>query len=245
MAYLIPMGGMSQRFKVEGFTLPKYMLYAGNKSLFNLSMSSFSNYFDEKFVFICKDIFETQRFVKNELSILGITNYEIIIIDLQTKGQAETVKLGIERSQLSNNEPIFIFNIDTMRFNYTKPHFLKNCQGYLEVFEGEGNNWSFIEPQQNSNFVNRTTEKNPISNLCSNGLYYFKDKNVFLSCYAKFYKKNHKKGEEYVAPMYNHLIENGYAVQYEKINRELVKFFGIPKEYYDLLKLFINEQGIN
>jgi NDP-sugar pyrophosphorylase family protein len=242
MAFLIPMGGMSARFRSEGFTLPKYMLYAKNKSLFNLSVSTFSNYFDEKFIFICKDIFDTRKFIKEELSILGIKNYEIIVLDLQTNGQAETIKLGIENSVLDNDDEIFIFNIDTKRENYTKPHFLKDCHGYLEVFEGEGTNWSFIEPLQNdSNQVKRTTEKDPISNLCSNGLYYFRNKDFFLETYNSFYEKDHNMGEEYIAPMYNYLIAKEYIVKYDKIDGKLLKVFGVPNEYYDLVKSYLNE----
>jgi hypothetical protein len=242
MAFLIPMGGMSARFRLEGFTLPTYMLYAKNKSLFNLSVSTFSNYFDEKFIFICKDIFDTENFIKEELVILGIKNYEIIVLNFQTKGQAETIKLGIERSDLGKDEEIFIFNIDTKRENYIKPSFLKDCFGYLEVFEGEGSNWSFIEPFQNSsNNVKRTTEKEPISNLCSDGLYYFKNKEIFLETYNCFYKSNHERGEEYIAPMYNHMIKKGYPVKYGKVSSSLLKIFGVPNEYYDLVKSCINE----
>ena len=37
---IIPMAGLSSRFTKSGYTLPKYMLYAGNKSLFRLAVES-------------------------------------------------------------------------------------------------------------------------------------------------------------------------------------------------------------
>ena len=45
MTIIIPMAGLSQRFIDEGYTLPKYMLYIGNQSMFTLSVSSFKKYF--------------------------------------------------------------------------------------------------------------------------------------------------------------------------------------------------------
>lgn len=54
-----------------------------------------------------------------------------------------------------------------------------------------GKHWSFILPDQNGN-VSRTTEKIRISNLCSDGLYYFKDKYIFESAFNNAVKKTMK-----------------------------------------------------
>lgn len=136
------MAGLSLRFLKAGFTLPKYMLYVGNKSLFNLAISGFSNYFENcTFLFIARDIFETRVFIEKECEILGIENFEIIILESPTKGQAETVFLGLNRSQIRDDEPITIFNIDTFRPSFKFPEKIIELDGYLEVFEGEGANW--------------------------------------------------------------------------------------------------------
>ena len=132
---------------------------------------------------------------------LNIKNYEIVTIDFNTRGQADTVNegLAISNKHLSNEE-VYIFNIDSIRLNFKKPSvsFLKNTSGFLEVFEGEGNHWSFVE-SLDSELVNKTTEKIRISNLCSNGLYYFNTVIEFKQCFRKMELENDYK-ELFVAP---------------------------------------------
>ena len=63
-----------------------------------------------------------------------------------------------------------------------------------------------------------------------------------ISLYANsFYEKDHNMGEEYIAPMYNYLIAKEYIVKYDKIDGKLLKVFGVPNEYYDLVKSYLNE----
>ncbi len=238
MAIIIPMAGLSQRFKNEGYTLPKYMLYAGSKSLFNISLEGFKHNFSEKFLFIFRNVFDTRQFLIEELKKIGIQSYELIEVSTFTNGQADTVKIGLEKSTtIADTDEIFIFNIDTLRIEFNKANFTEGCEGYLEVFEGEGNNWSFVEPIDNtSKIVKRTTEKDPISRLCSNGLYYFSSKLVYLDTFNSFYSIGHAKGEEYIAPMYNQLIANGKVVMFETIPLNLLRFFGTPIEYLNFIK---------
>ena len=64
---IIPMAGLSSRFTKSGYTLPKYMLYVGNKSLFRLAVESFEKYFKlSRFTFICRDVYCTKKFIENE-----------------------------------------------------------------------------------------------------------------------------------------------------------------------------------
>lgn len=67
----IPMAGMSSRFFKAGFTQLKYMLKIEEKTLFDMSVESFSKYFEsEKFIFIVKDVFRTPEFVENSVKNL-------------------------------------------------------------------------------------------------------------------------------------------------------------------------------
>ena len=113
--------------------------------------------------------------------------------------------------------------------------FLENISGYLEVFVGDGDHWSFIEPSSN-NFVKRTTEKIRISNLCSNGLYYFYSITLFNETFER-YKTINNYNELYVAPMYNLLIENNLLVKYVLLEKNETIFSGTPEEYEDLIKI--------
>ncbi|MDC0117472.1 hypothetical protein OAI16_06230 [Flavobacteriaceae bacterium] len=234
MTIIIPMAGLSQRFINEGYTLPKYMLYIGNRSMFNLSVSSFKKYFKSAvFIFIARDIFESERFIKSECHLMGIKNFKIVIIDYTTKGQAETVYIGINKVEIPKKENIFIFNIDTIRLNFSLPSNISVQDGYLEVFEGSGKNWSYAEPLDNiSRRVKRTAEKVEISNLCSTGLYFFKSKKYFCEVYEK---EKDSVVELYIAPLYNSMISNDKKIFYHLIQKEDVIFTGTPNEYIDLI----------
>ena len=155
------MAGLSGRFVNDGFLLPKYMLYVKNKSLFYLSVSSFQNYFNEhKIIFIARDLFDTHTFIVEECKKLGISNYEILILDKPTLGQADTVNIGLIHFKIDFEEPIFIFNIDTIRKNFVIPEDIVDFDGYLEVFKGDGGNWSFAQTEsRDSTRVVETAEK--------------------------------------------------------------------------------------
>lgn len=240
MTIVISMAGLSMRFINAGFTLPKYMLYVGNKSLFNLSVRGFSNYFENcKFLFIARNLFGTKVFVEQECKLLGIKNFEIIILDSPTKGQAETVFLGLDKSDTKMEEPITIFNIDTFRPNFIFPENMNEWDGYLEVFKGEGANWSYAKTETSeSTKVIETAEKLQISNYCSTGLYYFKSVSLFNHAYQSLNSIVLKESpkEQYVAPLYNILIKQKKNIQIHLIEKEEVEFCGVPEEYYAFLK---------
>lgn len=212
------------------------MLQAHGKSLFDFAVLSFARYFDnEKFVFIVRPDYETPEFVTRSCKNLGIANYEVVILNHETRGQAETVFLGLQNMQQSS--PITVFNIDTFRFGFAQPDWLSQCDGYLEVFKGDGDNWSYAKPKSvDSNQVVETAEKNPISDLCSTGLYYFAKLQQFNEAFAIEADKctsQWQKGELYIAPMYNTLIQQGLDIRYNLIERDDVFFCGVPQEYDD------------
>lgn len=234
------MAGLSQRFINAGFTLPKYMLYVQNKSLFNLSICGFSKYFKTcKFLFIARDIFDTKNFIEKECTLLGIDNFETIILENPTNGQAETVFIGADKADINNNEPITIFNIDTFRPDFIFPEMLNKWDGYLEVFNGEGSNWSYAKTENpESTKVVETAEKVQISSYCSTGLYYFKRMELFNFAFQSNLNTPHRRNikELYVAPLYNILIKENFNIYINLIAKDEVQFCGTPDEYFVYLK---------
>jgi hypothetical protein len=230
------MAGASQRFKNAGYTLPKYMLYVYDKSLFNLVLSSFKSYFENNnFIFIIRNLFSTKHFVDEECKLLGIRNYQIICIDTLTRGQAETVYMGLNQTELSNDDSVLIFNIDTIRKGFLIPSNINDCDGYLEVFKGTGKNWSYAKVIPDTTQVIETSEKREISNNCSTGIYYFKKLNYFYESYDYYNRNNLNINEFYIAPLYNYLIQKKRNIQIDVISRQDVVFCGIPEEYIDFV----------
>lgn len=235
---IIPMAGLSSRFFKAGYTQPKYMLDAHGMSLFDHAVSSFKAYFStETFLFIVRDVYQTPTFVEQRAKALGIQSFSIVTLTQETRGQAETVYLGLQQIDQDKSQPITIFNIDTFRPDFIYPDLSLLGQGYLEVFKGSGDNWSFAKPRSaHSTEVVETAEKRAISDLCCTGLYHFSNQQDFETAYQHYLalpQEEWEKGELYIAPMYNFLINNNQSIHYHLIDREDVIFCGIPSEYDD------------
>ncbi len=239
---VFPMAGLSSRFRNSGYEQPKYMLEAQGLTIFDHSIIGFYRLFaQENFLFIYRNIYQTEEFIKSRIHALGLRLDRAKLVELEapTSGQAETVALGLQSIKANPDENLTIFNIDTFRPNFKWPvAFDRNkVDGYLEVFEGEGEQWSFVLPdaaQKVSQRVVRVTEKKRISNLCSTGLYFFKRVEFFLKAYRKNELRDITElqgGERYVAPLYNNLIKDGMDIRYDLIDRRHVIFCGTPEEY--------------
>lgn len=238
---VIPMAGNSRRFFEAGYVRPKYELPVGNESLFSLTVRSFECYFEsERFVFVCRSDFAAEPFVRAECDRVGIAHFDIVPLSGATRGQAETVLLGIEAGNYLDGESLVVFNIDTVRRGWRFPAEYAFADGYLEVFSGPGDNWSFVQPATSfSKRVARTTEKERISDLCSTGLYYFARAGDFVSaCRAAMEDIDHYRecwSELYIAPLYNQLIDVGQTIMYKPVPIADIGFSGTPAEYEALL----------
>lgn len=237
MTIVIPMAGLSSRFTKAGYVLPKYMLYAVDRSLFNIAVSSFEKYFVTcRFVFVARDVFDTRTFIERECEQLAIKDFQVVMLSEPTRGQAETVLKGVEGAQIPDDEPILIFNIDTFRPGYQFPEIVQSCDGYLEVFKGSGANWSYARTAGGDDSrVVETAEKKEISDNCSTGIYYFAKTSLFRKAYNAG-NGNSELKELYVAPLYNNLIKEACDIRIHVISREEVIFCGVPQEYLDYLR---------
>jgi hypothetical protein len=227
---VIPMLGRSSRFFTAGYSVPKYQLPLGGESVFAHSVRSFESQFHStSFLFLVRSDHDARNFVAREIQRLGIKDYRIIEFAEETRGQAESVAIGI--AEYHDSVPLLIFNIDTIRHNFQWPQPDQCSDGFLEVFKAEGDGWSFVEPTA-GNKVARTTEKQRISDLCSNGLYSFAHAGDFRAAYCAYVAAGmHVNGELYIAPLYNFLIERGLDIRYRLISHQDIDHCGVPGDY--------------
>lgn len=232
---VIPMAGLSQRFRDAGYDRPKYMLDLQGRSVFAHAVSSFERYFDtERFLFIVRDEAGTPDFVAREADALGIDRREIHVLPGPTRGQADTVAQGLARSEAGPDEPLTIFNIDTFRPGFRQPDepWSATAAGWLEVMHGDDPGFSYAlpDPAQADQRVAATAEKRVISNLASTGLYGFARARLFTEAFAAE-RGRVTDAELYIAPLYTRLIAEGLAVHYRLVPAETVIFCGTPAQY--------------
>jgi len=232
---VIPMLGKSSRFFKAGYKVPKYQLPLGDETVFSKSVRTFEKQFlNTPFLFLLRADHNALKFVTHEIVKLGIKDFRIKELNYETRGQAESVFIGI--SEYDGDIPILIFNVDTIRLDFKVPDKKIYGDGFIEVFKAEGDAWSFVEAGV-QNKVIRTTEKKRISNLCSNGLYGFAKCRDYKFAYSEYLKTGVFVNEEiYIAPLYNTLIQKGLRINYIEVEAEKIIHCGIPEDYEHLIK---------
>ncbi len=231
---VIPMAGNSSRFFNAGYSTPKYTLPLRQGTVFDWSLRSFERLFEtEFFLFITREGEDVYSFVTRRATALGIRQFEVVQLPFPTKGQADTVRQGLELGGINRDERLVIFNIDTFRPNAVVSP-LPGCDGWLEVFHASGDHWSFIEiDSADSTSVTRCAEKTRISDLCCTGLYVFEASEIFLEA-LEIECKAPSLNELYVAPLFNHLISRGHKIGWMQVPSQEVVLAGTPLEYESL-----------
>ena len=228
MIIVIPMAGASSRFTSMGMA-PKYTLKTKDfRTLFDDAVSSFDKWFDTAtFLIIVKDDY-AKEFAENHAATLGIKDFTVINLDFLTKGQAETVKLGLQEAGLENRtDELIIFNIDSIRHNLVLPED-EVWDTLFDAFYDEDAEpvWSFCKVDKNMNII-KTAEKRKISPWCSTGLYIFRGVNLYLTAYNDAIKD--KSYNYYIAPLYNNL--KGMTNRLLVCPLQDIDFAGTPSQY--------------
>ena len=232
------MAGLSSRFTRAGYDRPKWMLPLAGRPLLDWSLRGFRESLErETCLMIHLENPEVSEFVRQRTQALGIRDAEFVALPAPTRGQADTVAAGLALASVGGDEPLTIFNVDTIRPDYRPAPILKTCDGWLECFEGEGDHWSFARPvAEGSDRVAEVTEKKRVSPYCSTGLYWFRSAELFTTAFTDG-EDELTAGELYVAPLYQRLIDEGRDVRFGVIPPEDIFFSGTPDEYQHTLTL--------
>lgn len=247
MQIVIPMAGDSKRFKEYGFDQPKYLIEVLGKTLLERSLSSLPLHLATKLIFIIKQEHEDQYKVSSEIeSIIDKLDSErsnkelyfqetqFIFLKESTRGQTETVLKA--KKYLDSSQALIIYNIDTQfEYNWEDTEYDKFIDdGLILAVKKEGQQWSFAEVGENG-YVKQTAEKERISDNALVGLYHFKKASYFIEA-AEDQINNNKtsKGEYYVAPIYNYLIQKQRNFVLDFVDSFIP--LGTPEEVFDFIR---------
>lgn len=234
------MGGLGSRFRKMGYTIPKYMIEAKGKTLFEWSLMSLEGYNKNiyQYIFIAmKDEKEdVNEFIVDKCKELGFKNFKIIFLDYLTDGQATTAMLA--EKYWNPQHSLLIYNIDTyVEAGEMKSEDLRG-DGFIPCFQADGDHWSFVRLDDKGKVV-EIKEKQRISSYCTLGAYYFKTCQLYKELYDEYYKVPRElvNGEKYIAPLYDYLLSKGGEIYICDIAPKKVHVLGTPEE----LECFINE----
>ena len=219
------MAGHGSRFKKAGFMMPKPFIEVDDQPMISMVIDNLKPNIEHQFIFIALK----EHIEKNHLENVirkKIQNYKIIPIDKVTRGAAETVLFASDF--LKNDNPLLIANWDQF-VDIDINDFLKSIDfkkdGFIQCMNATSAKWSYIKyDKQNVKYV---AEKEVISNVATTGLYWFKNSSLCIEYLQKMVKNEIKsKGEFYVAPSYNLMIEDGYKIGYSIIGDDISVMYG-------------------
>lgn len=230
---VITMGGLGSRFRKMGYSVPKYMIEAKGKTLFEWSMISLEGYKDDaaQYIFIAMrdDANDVEGFIREKCSGMGFGNYHVIMLDYLTDGQATTAMMA--QKYWNRDHALLIYNIDT----YVEAGEMNSKElrgdGFIPCFQAEGDHWSFVRLDDNGRVV-EIKEKKRISNYCTLGAYYFRTCGLYKTLYEEYYggTRDLVNGEKYVAPLYDYLLSKNGEIYISDISPEKVHVLGTPEE---------------
>jgi len=231
---LLPALGKSSRFKSKGIFCDKMFLPISRDWTELVIDSVLKPFLNKKFSVTLGINKSLHPLAKDYLNQRQYQHVNILELTKESHGQAHTVMMMLDELALSDSDGFSVHNVDTA-INYSLDSSYTNYSSRIDVFESDGNQWSFIESGDNEMNVIRVTEKDRISNLCSNGFYQFESVNLYRTAYEQIYKAEKFKkynAECYIAPMYNVLIKEGHSVKYRLVSKTEHNFYGTPEEYF-------------
>lgn len=234
---VIPMAGRGSRFVKAGYEKPKPLIDVLGEPMINWAMKSF-DFLDSvpkyKLIFIILREHDEKYQLEKELKKLYGDKTEVVILDKVTRGQAETVLAA--QKYIDNFNKLFIYNCDTYSLSPIW-EMIKNedPDGILPCFNSTDPRYSFARLDEYG-YVVETTEKKPVSDLASSGMYYFKRGQDFVSAAKNSIANYDGTAEISVAPCYNELLLSGKRIKVDKITKNHV--LGTPEELDTFLKTF-------
>lgn len=228
---LIPMAGAGSRFEKAGFTFPKPLIEVRGKPMIQVVIENLN--IDAEHVFIVQKEHYEKYNLKNLLNIIS-PNCKIVQTQGMTEGAACTTLLAKEyfnddKSLIIANSDQFI-EWDSNEFMYSM--IADNIDAGILTFNSTHPKWSYARVNDDG-FVSEVAEKNPISNIATVGVYYWKKGSDYAKYAEQMIGKNIRVNNEfYVCPVFNEAIQDGKKIKV--FNIEKMWGLGTPEDldYY-------------
>jgi NDP-sugar pyrophosphorylase family protein len=236
MNVVVPMAGLGSRFREAGFDRPKPLIPVLGRPMYSWAVDSLPLARAERLIFI---LLRTQPEFE-ELRDDALARYRAhapVVLDVPrlTAGQAETVMRA--EALIDNEAALLIHNADTafeIDDVWVDRAREEKLDGALLVFRSNEARWSYARTDA-SGRVCEVREKVAISPWASTGTYWFaRGRDFARLARAQAETRSGEKGELYVGPLYNKLIEAGAEVRNFQIDRLLC--FGTPQDLEESLK---------
>lgn len=218
MNVLIPMAGHGSRFVQAGYSFPKPLIEVHGKPMIQVVVDNLA--VEANFIFVVQKEHREKYNLDSMLNLIT-PGCKIVEVEGVTEGAACTTLLAKEF--IDNNEPLVIANSDQFVEWNSLDFFYKmneqNLDAGIVSFQATHPKWSYAKIDENG-FVTEVAEKNPISNIATVGIYYWKHGSDYVRFAEQMIENNIRVNKEfYVCPVFNEAIKAGLKI----------KTFDIPK----------------
>lgn len=231
MNVLIPMAGAGSRFAEAGYTFPKPLIDVMGKPMIQVVIENLN--IDANFVFVVQKE-HRQKYNLDTLLNLVASGCKIVEIEGVTEGAACTTLLAKEF--INTDEPLLIANSDQF-VEWDSNEFMyrmieQDVDGGIVSFTATHPKWSFAKVDE-FGYVTEVAEKNPISDIATTGIYYWKKGSDYVQYAEQMIEKDVRVNNEfYVCPVFNEAILDNKKIKIYNIDK--MWGLGTPEdlEYY-------------
>ena len=222
MNVLIPMAGAGSRFAAAGYTFPKPLIEVNGKPMIQVVAENLN--VDAHFIYIVQKEHYDKYNLKQLLNLIS-PGCDIVQVNSLTEGAACTTLLAKEL--INNDEPLLMANSDQyVEWNSNECLYAFTADGVdggIVTFRATHPKWSFAKLGDDG-FVTEVAEKNPISDIATVGIYYWKKGSDYVKYAEQMIEKNIRtNGEFYVCPVFNEAIGDGKKIRV----KDIPKMWGI------------------
>lgn len=223
---LLPIAGKADRFKKVGIDTPKPLIEVGGKTIIEWSLKSIYQLHQYQIIFVIQEHEDEQYDLSEKLIAIYGNGCSFIRLKSYTGGALETCYTA--RQFIDPNTSLTIFTPDAMCLPaFSLNDVPLNYDGLLSLYPSVSPSCSYASLM--SQRVVEVAEKQVISPYATTGLYHFKQAWTFFTAAEQMIRDDKRvKGEFYIAPLYNDLIERGFNIGYEMVS--LVNVLGTPEE---------------
>jgi len=212
MNVLIPMAGGGTRFAQAGYTFPKPLIEVRGKPMIQVVAENLN--IDAVFTYVVQKE-HRQKYNLDTLLNLITPNCNIVEVEGITEGAACTTLLA--REFINNDQPLLMANSDQF-VEWDSSEFMykmieQDVDGGIVTFRATHPKWSFAKIDE-FGYVTEVAEKNPISDIATVGIYYWKRGSDYVKYAEQMIDKNIRvNGEFYVCPVFNEAVGDGKRIK--------------------------------
>lgn len=236
MNVLIPMAGAGSRFEKAGYTFPKPLIDVNGKPMIQTVVENIN--IQANYIFIVQKSHYEKYNLETVLNNIA-PDCKIVQVDGITEGAACTTLLAKEF--IDNDEPLVMANSDQF-VEWDSNEFMYSMigdtiDGGILTFKSTHPKWSYAK-LNNDGFVSEVAEKNPISNIATVGIYYWRRGSDYVKYAEQMINNNIRVNNEfYVCPVFNEAIGDNKKIKIYNIDK--MWGLGTPED----LKYFIENNN--